>query len=133
MKGWCQALISFENFSMKDTSPIYLQIVLYIKKAIVAGAVNNGDELPSRRFLSTLLGVNPNTVQKAYRILEEENLIQSHTGAKSLVVLTDIKRKEIREELLENDAKSIVSALKEMGISKDEAVTLITKLWKDGD
>ena len=68
-------MISFEQFMMSDGSPIYLQILLYIKRGIIAGIICDGDELPSRRVLSALLGVNPNTVQKAYKMLEDEGLI----------------------------------------------------------
>ena len=76
-------MIPFDNFHMEEGIPIYQQILLYLKRGIVAGDFHDGDELPSRRMLSALLGVNPNTVQKAYRQLEEENLICSHTGSKS--------------------------------------------------
>lgn len=123
-------MISFENFIMQDGSPIYLQILLYIKRGIIAGIISDGDELPSRRVLSALLGVNPNTVQKAYKMLEEESLIQSRTGAKSCVVVTVTKLREIREELLEDDAKGAVNALKMMGVSKEEAHALIEKYWE---
>ena len=80
-------MISFENFIMQGGSPIYMQILLYIKRGIIAGMIMDGDELPSRRVLSALLGVNPNTVQKAYKMLEDEGLIQSRAGAKSCVVI----------------------------------------------
>ena len=123
-------MISFENFIMQDGSPIYLQILLYIKRGIIAGIISDGDELPSRRVLSALLGVNPNTVQKAYKMLEEEGLIQSRTGAKSYVAVTVSKLRKIREELLEDDAKSAVNALKMMGVSKEEAYALIEKYWE---
>lgn len=122
-------MISFENFIMQDGSPIYLQILLYIKRGIVAGIISDGDELPSRRVLSALLGVNPNTVQKAYKILEDEGLIQSRTGAKSCVAVTVAKLRGIREELLEDDARNAVSSLKLMGVSKEEAHALIDKYW----
>jgi len=122
-------MISFENFSMQDGSPIYLQILLYIKRGIIAGMISDGDELPSRRVLSALLGVNPNTVQKAYKMLEDEGLIQSRTGAKSCVAVTVAKLREIREELLEEDAKNAVASLKMMGVSKEEAHALIDKYW----
>lgn len=123
-------MISFENFRMQDGSPIYVQILLYIKRGIIAGMISDGDELPSRRVLSALLGVNPNTVQKAYKMLEDEGLIQSHTGAKSYVVVTVAKLREIREELLEDDAKNAVDSLKMMGVSKEEAHALIDKYWE---
>ena len=53
----------FSDFVPMDGSPIYLQIILHLKRGMVAGSVRHGDELPSRRVLSSLLGVNPNTVQ----------------------------------------------------------------------
>lgn len=122
-------MIAFEHFTMMDGSPIYLQILIYIKRGIIAGTIQHGDELPSRRVLSALLGVNPNTVQKAYKLLEDEGLIQSQMGAKSYVVVTEQKLQEIRAELLEDDARGAVDAFKLMGVSKEEAHNLIDKYW----
>lgn len=123
-------MISFDGFRMEDGMPIYLQILLFIKRGIVAGTIVNGDELPSRRVLSALLGVNPNTVQKAYRLLEEEGLIQSHSGAKSYMVLDEQTAGRVRTELLEHDAHRIVSALRQMGLTREEGVALIGKYWE---
>ena len=114
---------------MEEGIPIYQQILLYLKRGAVAGIIHNGDELPSRRALSALLGVNQNTVQKAYRQLEEEGLIHSHTGAKSCMVINDRQIARIRTELLENDAKSVVQSMKQMGLSKAEALCLIEDFW----
>ena len=123
-------MISFELFRMEDGSPIYLQILLYIKRGMVAGIIHDGDELPSRRMLSALLSINPNTVQKAYRMLEEEGLIQSHSGARSYVVVNGEKIQQIRSELLEHDARMSVRVLKQMGMTREEALALITKYWE---
>ena len=125
-------MISFEHFLMEDGTPIYLQILLYIKRGIIAGTIQNNDELPSRRMLSALLSVNPNTVQKAYRMLEDEGLIESRSGAKSYMVLDAEKMNRIKEELLENDAQTIVRAMKQIGLSKAEAISLIEKFWERG-
>ena len=123
-------MISFESFIMEDGMPIYLQIILFVKRGLIAGVIADGDELPSRRVLSALLGVNPNTVQKAYRMLEEEGLIQSHSGAKSYVVLNSAVKERIRSELLESDAKSVIHSLRQMGLTKEDAVALIEKYWE---
>ena len=123
-------MISFESFIMEDGMPIYLQIILFVKRGIIAGVIADGDELPSRRGLSALLGVNPNTVQKAYRMLEEEGLIQAHSGAKSYVVLNSAVKERIRSELLESDAKSVIHSLRQMGLTKEDAVALIEKYWE---
>ncbi len=122
-------MISFDGFHMEEGTPIYQQILLFLKRSAVSGEIQDGDELPSRRALSALLGVNPNTVQKAYRQLEEEGLIRSHTGAKSCMVLDAEQTTRIRSELLENDAKSVVQAMKQMGLSKPEALRLIETFW----
>ena len=122
-------MISFDNFTAREDTPIYLQILRHIKRGIVSGTVKNGDELPSRRVLSALLGVNPNTIQKAYKILEDEGLIESHLGSKSYMVLDTDKSNAVRAELVEDDAKAAVEKLKDMGITKSEAIALIEKHW----
>lgn len=122
-------MISFDNFHMEDGIPIYLQIILYVKRGMVAGKIQDSDPLPSRRNLSALLGVNPNTVQKAYRMLEEEGLIHSQSGAKSLVWLDARKLSHIRKELLESDIKSVIDALKQAGLTKQEALSLLEENW----
>ena len=122
-------MISFEKFIMEDGMPIYLQILQYIKRGIIAGTITNGNELPSRRMLSALLGVNPNTVQKAYRMLEDEGLISSHSGAKSYMVLNEETVARVRGQLLEGDAIGIVLSMKQMGLSKAEAIALLENYW----
>ena len=122
-------MISFDNFIMEDGMPIYLQILQYIKRGVTAGTICDGAELPSRRVLSALLGVNPNTVQKAYRMLEDEGLISSHSGAKSYMVLPPETVERVRNELLEGDAVNIVTSMKQMGLSKAEAMALLEKYW----
>lgn len=126
-------MISFETFKTEEGIPIYLQIIRHVKRGIVSGAVVHGDEVPSRRVLSALLGVNPNTIQKAYALLEEEGLMESHSGAKSFMCLTEEKVHMVRQQLLENDALTVVSALKQMGLSKSEALRLIERYWEQMD
>lgn len=126
-------MVSFEDFRMTDGSPIYVQILRHIKRGVVAGTIRDGDELPSRRMLSALLGVNPNTVQKAYRMLEEEGLMQSHSGAKSLMQLDGAKIELVRIELTQGIAGELTAALKHMGLSCAQALSLIEKMWEDDE
>ena len=124
-------MISFEEFVMGDGSPIYQQILMFIKRGAVAGTIVDGDELPSRRVLSALLGVNPNTIQKAYRMLEDEGLIQSRSGAKSCMVLDSRRIDQLRRELLEGDVKCMVRQMRQMGIPKEDAVALLNHWWNE--
>ena len=124
-------MLSFEGFCLLPGEPIYLQILRHIKRGAAAGTVRDGDELPSRRVLSALLGVNPNTVQKAYRLLEEEGLIASHSGAKSYMVLPEATRARIRQELLAQDMRSLIDAMRSMGLTQEEAAVLLGRLWEE--
>jgi GntR family transcriptional regulator len=124
-------MVSFENFKFTGGIPIYRQILLFIKRGSVGGTILNGDELPSRRILSALLGINPNTVQKAYRILEEEMLITSQSGVKSFMTLDKVKLDKIRQELLTEDLRMMIHSMKEMSICKEDAIRIIEQYWDD--
>lgn len=126
-------MILFEEFKKNDRIPIYLQILLYVKRGILSGEIQRGDVLPSRRMLSALLGVNPNTVQKAYRMLEEEGLILSHSGAKSMIEFDEKSIQKIRRELLEEDMQRIISDWKQMGLRKEEVIEMMGVLWEKED
>lgn len=124
-------LVTFENFAAEDGLPIYLQIIRYVKRGVAAGSIADGEELPSRRVLSARLGVNPNTVQKAYRTLEEEGVIASRSGAKSEVTLTPETVEAVRRQLLEQEAGSLVRALRQAGLDKAAALALLDRLWDE--
>ena len=123
-------MISFEAFVLEDNVPIYLQIVGYIKRGIVAGTIADGAELPSRRMLSALLGVNPNTVQKSYAMLEEEGLIHSRSGAKSCVAADEAAIRRLRGELLGQNLKTIIDAMKQMGMTLTDAQAALADHWE---
>lgn len=123
-------MISFDSFVLEDNVPIYLQIVGYIKRGIVAGSISDGDEMPSRRMLSALLGVNPNTVQKSYAMLEEEGLIRSRSGAKSFVVVDSRAIRRLRGEILGVSLKTVIDAMKQMGMSLEDAQAALSDYWE---
>ena len=123
-------MISFESFVPDGNVPIYLQIVGYIKRGIVAGTIPDGAEMPSRRMLSALLGVNPNTVQKSYAMLEEEGLIHSRSGAKSCVAADEAAIRRLRGELLGQNLKTVIDAMKQMGMTLEDAQTALADHWE---
>ena len=123
-------MISFESFVLEDNVPIYLQIVGFVKRGIVAGSIPDGAEMPSRRMLSALLGVNPNTVQKSYAMLEEEGLIHSRSGAKSCVAADEAAIRRLRGELLGQNLKTVIDAMKQMGMTLDDAQAALADHWE---
>ena len=124
-------VISFEQFKADSHSPIYQQIIRYIQRGVVAGSIRDGDELPSRRVLSALLGVNPNTVQKSFHLLEEAGLIASRLGSGSYMSLKEEQIFAIRQELLRQDTVVMINAMKQMGLSREQAHTLLEQFWDE--
>ncbi|MBQ2042295.1 MAG: GntR family transcriptional regulator [Firmicutes bacterium] len=124
-------MVDFSSFKTEAGMPIYLQILYFIERGAVAGSIADGDELPSRRVLSALLGINPNTVQKAFRLLEEEGLIESKSGAKSVMTLDPDKVSQLRVSLLTADIRGLTGALRRTGIDKAEALRLIDRFWDE--
>lgn len=122
-------MVSFEQLVLNDRSPIYLQIVRFVQRGIISGAIQNQEELPSRRVLSSLLSVNPNTVQRAYKIMEDEGLIESRTGAKSCISITEDRLVRIRKPLVTEEIRSAITIFKQMGLSRQETLDQINALW----
>lgn len=124
-------MLDFTELIIDDYSPIYEQIIRYVKIKIVTGTVESGMELPSRRTLSALLKVNPNTVQKAYRLLEDEGLIYSTTGAKSSLQYTSKDCERLQRELVYEETKRYVKAMQATNIEYEVLIDLIEGIWKE--
>ena len=121
----------FDDLHLRDGTPIYAQIIQHLKAGIAAGTVQDGDELPSRRTLSALLGVNPNTIQKAFRLLEEEGLISSRTGSKSYVCLSSEQSQAMQQQLPHTQTQEYIATMRAMGLTRSQTLALIEALWKE--
>jgi GntR family transcriptional regulator len=106
--------------------PIYLQLMEQVKHAVETGALRAGDQLPGIRPLAEELVINPNTVAKAYRELEHEDVIELRHGAGAFVSGT-ARGKKATEKV--RAGQSIVAAAVEKlharGISNEEIRRLI--------
>lgn len=121
----------FEDMILNDSEPVYQQIIRYIKIKIHLGIIQNGDELTSRRVLAGTLGINPNTVQKAYKLLEESGILSTGNNVKSVVVVDERIKESVRNELTNVAAKEFVDYAKKIDLSFKDTVELITKLWDE--
>ena len=73
------------HISSRSGVPPYLQIVQQVKQDIRLGLLKEGDKLPAVREVVTMLAINPNTVVKAYRELENQAFIEKRTGIGTFV------------------------------------------------
>ena len=68
------------HLDYRDAKPIYTQIIDNFRSQIAAGILQPGDKLPSVRELAAKMSINPNTIQRAYREMEQQGLIQTLPG-----------------------------------------------------
>ncbi len=63
------------SLDFADRRPLYEQIKEKLKELIISGAISEHDKIPSVRELASALAINPNTIQRAYKELEEEGFV----------------------------------------------------------
>ena len=68
------------NLDLQSRVPIYKQVYTGVKDMILSGELSPGDKLPSVRELAKDLGVNPNTITKAFQELEKDKIIYTVPG-----------------------------------------------------
>ena len=112
----------------RDSRPIYIQIADAFRRQIEAGVLSPGDKLPSVRELSASLTINPNTIQRAYRELENGGWIESAPGKGSFVRMG--LRSSNKAQWQELD--SAVRRLLIEGISMDDIIQHITGGERNG-
>ena len=113
-------------------APVYLQVVDYFKKKMALGKLKAGDEMPSRRELANDLKINPNTVQKAFKEMEDQQLITTERNRPSRVTTDDVILKHIRSEIVDDAVAVFVEAIQELDVSVDELVEKIKQQYKEG-
>ena len=113
-------------------TPVYLQVVDYFKKKMALGKLKAGDEMPSRRELANDLKINPNTVQKAFKEMEDQQLITTERNRPSRVTTDDVILKHIRSEIVDDAVAVFVEAIQELDVSVDELVEKIKRQYKEG-
>lgn len=114
----------------QSSVPTYEQIINLILSQIINGLLDEGDKLPSIRQFAQESGINPNTVTKAYRSLEAENIIQSISGKGTFV--SKINQPKITDMVLRDFDSSVKHALKS-GIKKSELVKRIENMEETND
>lgn len=110
----------------KSPAPIYDQIVKSVIRMHAIGAVKSGEQLPSVRQTAVKLGVNPNTVQKAYNILESKGVIVSVAGRGSFISEEFDSKAELADEVLAELA-GVIEKAKSIGVTKSQIEEQINK------
>ena len=110
----------------QDRRPIYEQITERFRTLIYQGALPAGSRLPSVRQLAMELSINPNTIQRSYMTLEQEDLIYPVKGKGNFVAETSLIKEKSKEDF-RKDFKELIKKGIQTGITEEEMLSMVRK------
>mgnify|MGYP001236415775 CR=1 FL=1 len=123
------------KLDLQSRTPLYLQMEQQLIDLILLGQLHENDQLPSVRNFARDLGINPNTIQKAYQDLENRGIIYSAAGRGNFVASPsaagDLKRRECMQTL-----DGLLGDARRAGVSREEVHAAVDAAYdkpKEGD
>lgn len=113
----------------KSRKPIYEQLVDNISSLVLRGILKPNESIPSVRQLAQELGINPNTIHKAYAELERRGIIYSSPGRGSFVSDDICPAHETKKADLRRALAASAKEAHDLGVTFDEAEDIIRKEW----
>lgn len=115
--------------NFRDARPLYEQIKESVIKLIMTHALKQDERLPSVRELAVKLAINPNTIQRAYRELENEGYIYVVTGRGAFVAPQEEAKADV--VLLLDAFKETAAKLIYAGVGADELLQTLKAIEKE--
>lgn len=113
------------NATFDKRTPIYLQVLQDIKRQIIYDEVKAGEELPSRRQLAQELKINPNTVQRAFKEMEDQGLIYTEPNRPSRVTDDPARLQQLKKEWVNQKIADFVADISPLNLPNQEIIQLI--------
>jgi len=113
------------HFEFDPALPIYQQLIDTIKRAVVRGELAPGDRIPSQRELAQEARVNPNTVQRAYREMEQIGLVETARGMGTFIGRAPDLIPRLRREMAEAAVRRFVQEMRALGLDNATALELV--------
>ena len=115
----------------QNRKPIYEQVVERFQRLILTGAMEPDTQMPSVQALATELAINPNTIQKAYTILEQKGFIYPVKGRGNFVSGNqDLKEQE--QTVFFQKLGTLIQEGKELGVSKELCLQKTAEFYEEG-
>lgn len=111
-----------------NDKPIFMQLANMIKSDIISEKFKPNDKLPSVREFALEFGVNPNTVQKALQLLEDDGLITTDRTNGKFVANNPNKIKTQKDKIINEEMRVFVEKMQGFGLSMKEIKELINNL-----
>ena len=105
----------FSDLKLNSKTSVYLQIIQHVKRKILNKSIIAYTPLPSRRELASLLSINPNTVQKSYKLMEEEGILRIISNVKSVVYVDEQIMERLQQEMIQETVDDFIANCRECG------------------
>lgn len=119
----------FNDLQLTTKTSVYLQIIQHVKRKILNKSVESYTPLPSRRELASYLSINPNTVQKSYKLMEEEGIIRTIGNLKSVIYVDEDIIKRLQKEMIQETVDEFIGNCKECGLPFQRVIAILSERW----
>ncbi|MEE1281155.1 MAG: GntR family transcriptional regulator [Acutalibacteraceae bacterium] len=116
------------NIDYTSREPIYEQLYNNVVRLVSLGVLEAKQQLPPVRQLALQLNVNPNTVSKAYKTLEQDGIIYSVVGKGSFVMDNISVVDSKKAEALKETSLSVTNAMK-LGVQKEDIIDIVDNVY----
>lgn len=109
------------------SQPIYQQVITEILRSLVRGDLQPGDKLPSQRDLAQTMKINHNTIQRAYREMEGEGLVETIRGMGTFITNNPVIVEEMRRKMVGESVSRFIEEMRSLGIQGEQIVTAVSE------
>jgi GntR family transcriptional regulator len=123
------------TFSLSSTSGVsaYLQIVKQVRYALQLGMLQPGDQLPTVKEVVATLAINPNTVLKAYQMLEQQGLVEGRQGQGTFVKATLQGPSPMQQAALRRSLEKWLQRAFDAGLDAEGITAIFETTLRDAD
>jgi len=124
-------MLNFNDLEINNNEPIYIQICKHTKRQIFQKSGVDGDVFPSRRELAAKLGINPNTIQKAYKHLEDEGILYTKSNTVSSLIIDERLYTRISAEFKIEFIGNVIKEAKLCNLSFKQVIDMLSEQWEE--
>lgn len=118
--------------NFQSRTPVYQQLYDDVVRLVSMGVLKSHTKLPPVRTMASELGINPNTVSKAYKMLEADGYIYSTVGRGSFIS-DQLGQKEAVKIQVERDLKESVQNAYKHGLIKEEVLNIVKQIYEEAE
>ncbi len=119
------------SVNFQSRTPVYQQLYDDVVRLVSIGALKSNTKLPPVRVVASELGINPNTVSKAYKMLEADGYIYSTVGRGSFIS-EQLNQKEAEKLRAEHELGHAMKNAYKYGMTKEQMLSRVEQIYEEG-